>query len=255
MGRCSRTHLSRWPSLAWHRGPAPDARQARHREEQAAARAQTRLRLWPLSGLVLLAVWALVVGHALDVGRLVRIAQAWTGSLGSGAPAVYILAYVGATLVGVPGTPFTLLAPFIFGTFTGFLIMVFASSVSATLAFLIARYVARNAVLERLAANAAFKRLSGLIEEHHWVLITIIRIVPIFPFAVVNYGLGLSRISFWQYALCSEIEMVLENAALVAGASLFSEAVLGAGSPGAPVPAAAAAAILVALGKWAGLRF
>jgi len=194
-----------------------------------------------------LVVWVVVVRHAVDVGQLVRIVQAGTGSLGGGAPAAYILVYVGATLVGAPGTPFTLLAPFIFGTLRGFLVMVLASSVSAMLGFLIARYLGRTAMTHRLATNATFKRLSALVEEHRWVVIPVIRIVPVFPFALVNYGFGLSRIPFWQYALCSEIEMVLENAVLVTGASFFSEAVFGAGSPGVPVPAAGVVSQVLAL--------
>ena len=78
-------------------------------------RAGSRRRIWPLvaAGVFLLAM--VVVGRVVDLGSHLEAAQGWTAALGVLAPAVYVIVYVAATLIGVPGTPFTLLSPFLFG--------------------------------------------------------------------------------------------------------------------------------------------
>ncbi len=181
-------------------------------------------RVWPVvaAGGLLLAMVA--VGRAIDVGRHLEAAQGWTAALGILAPAVYVIVYVAATLIGVPGMPFTLLSPLLLGVGPAFVVMVVGSAISAALAFLIARYLARDIFAERLAGTDGFVRLSALVEEHDWVVIPVLRIVPIAPFAVVNYGFGLTGISFWRYFGWSELAMIPMNAVLVLGAGLFYDA-------------------------------
>lgn len=185
------------------------------------ARPRGRRRWWPLAataaGLLIMAA----MGRALDVGRHLEAAQEWTSSLGILAPAVYVLVYVAATLIGVPGTPFTLLSPALFGVWPAFVVMVVASAISAALAFLIARHLARDAFAERLTDTDAFARLSALVERHDWVVIPLLRIVPVAPFAVVNYGFGLTGVGFWRYIGWSVLAMIPMNAVLVLGAKLF----------------------------------
>ena len=116
-------------------------------------RAGSRRRIWPLvaAGLFLLAM--VVVARFVDVGSHLEAAQGWTATLGGLAPAVFVLVYVAATLIGVPGMPFTLLSPFLFGIGPAFVVMVVGSAISAALGFLIARYLARDALAERLAEH------------------------------------------------------------------------------------------------------
>jgi uncharacterized membrane protein YdjX (TVP38/TMEM64 family) len=140
--------------------------------------------------------------------------------------------------------PFTLLSPLLFGVGTAFVVMVVGSALSAALAFLIARYLARDALAERLAGTDGFARLVALVERHDWVVVPMLRIVPIAPFAVVNYGFGLTGISFWRYFGWSELAMVPMNAVLVAGAGLFYD-VATRGTASWPLLAAAAGAALV----------
>jgi uncharacterized membrane protein YdjX (TVP38/TMEM64 family) len=209
--------------------------------------AEGRRRIWPLvaAGLFLLAMVA--VGHVIDVGSYLEAAQGWTATLGVLAPVFFVLVYVGATLIGVPGMPFTLLSPFLFGIGPAFVVMVVASAISAALGFLIARYLARDALAERLAATDGFARLSALVEQHDWAVIPVLRIVPIAPFAVVNYGFGLTRISFWRYFGWSELAMIPMNAVLVVGAGLVVDATT-RGTASWPLLGAAAAAALVLIG-------
>jgi uncharacterized membrane protein YdjX (TVP38/TMEM64 family) len=93
--------------------------------------------------------------------------------------------------------------------------MIEASGLSAVAAFLIARYLARDVFVARLTGTPAFTRLSGVLEEHHWVVIPLLRVLPVAPFAVVNYGFGLTAISLWRYTAWSLVGMVPMNVALV----------------------------------------
>ena len=210
-------------------------------------RARSRRRIWPLvaAGSFLLAM--VVVGRAIDVGSHLEAAQGWTAALGVLAPAAFVVVYVVATLLGVPGMPFTLLSPLLFGVGPAFVVMVVGSALSAVLAFLIARYLARDALAERLAGTDGFARLSALVEEHDWAVIPVLRILPIAPFAVVNYGFGLTGISFWRYFGWSELAMVPMNAVLVLGAGLLFDATT-RGTASWPLLGAAAAAALVLIG-------
>jgi uncharacterized membrane protein YdjX (TVP38/TMEM64 family) len=187
----------------------------------------------------------IVAGRAIDVGSHLEAAQGWTAALGVLAPVVYVAVYVAATLVGVPGLPFTLLSPLLFGIGPAFAVMVAGSAISAALAFLIARYLARDALEERLAGTDGFARLSALVEKHDWAVIPVLRIVPIAPFAVVNYGFGLTGIGFWRYFGWSELAMVPMNAVLVLGAGLFLDATARGTASWALLGAAAAAALVV----------
>jgi uncharacterized membrane protein YdjX (TVP38/TMEM64 family) len=188
-----------------------------------------------------------VVGRVIDVGSRLEATQGWMGALGVLAPAAFVLVYVVATLLGVPGMPFTLLSPLLFGVGPAFVVMVVGSAISAALAFLIARYLARDVLAERLAGTEGFARLSALVEEHHWAVIPALRILPIAPFAVVNYGFGLTGISFWRYFAWSELAMVPMNAVLVLGAGLLFDATT-RGTASWPVLGGAAAAALVLIG-------
>lgn len=147
---------------------------------------ERRRSLWPLAAFGVFLLAMVVASRALDLSQHVETAQAWTAALGILAPAAYVVVYVAATLVGVPGTPFTLLSPFLFDAVPAFVIMVAASSASAVGGFLIARYLARDTLTERLGETDGFVRLSSLVESHDWVVIRVLRIVPIAPFAIVN---------------------------------------------------------------------
>jgi uncharacterized membrane protein YdjX (TVP38/TMEM64 family) len=221
--------LARWPAVG-RRAPAAG-----------------RNGWWPLAlvGGLLLAM--IVVGRTVDVGRYLEAARAWTGPLGVLAPAAFVVVYVGATLIGVPGMPFTLISPVLFGAWPAVAMMIVASGLSAVTAFLIARYLARDAFAARLAGTAAFTRLSGMLEAHDWVVIPLLRVLPVAPFAVVNYGFGLTAISFWRYTAWSLLGMIPMNVVLVLGADLFYTAATRGTVPW-PLAAAAAAALLLLAG-------
>lgn len=212
----------------------------------ARAAPPARRSWWPLALAGAVLVVAMAIGHTIDVARHLETARGWTGTLGVLAPAAYVALYVAATLLGVPGMPFTLLAPLLFGVWPAVAVMIVASTLSAVGGFLIARYLARDALRARLEGSAGFARLTRLLEAHDWVVIPVLRIVPLAPFAVVNYGFGLTGISFWRYAGWSLLAMVPMNVVLVLGAALSYTAATRGTVPWPLVAGAIVAALLLA---------
>jgi uncharacterized membrane protein YdjX (TVP38/TMEM64 family) len=82
------------------------------------------------------------------------------------------------------------------------------STLGASLAFLTARYLARDAVGRWLSGNEKFQRLDRLTEKHGAVIVAVTRLVPLFPFNLLNYGFGLTRVSFWTYLFWSWLCML-----------------------------------------------
>lgn len=201
--------------------------------------------LWIGAGLAVVAL--LVAGHFLPLGEWLTDVQRRVGRMGALGGVVFALAYVVAALLFVPGAALTLGAGAVFGLGWGLVVASAASTVTAAAAFLIARYLARDAFVARLAGTAAFTRLSGMLEAHDWVVIPLLRVLPIAPFAVVNYGLGLTAIPFWRYTAWSLLGMIPMNVVLVLGADLFYT-VATRGTVPRPLVAVAVAALLLLAG-------
>jgi len=124
----------------------------------------------------------------------------WVRGLGWWGPAFFIAGYVVATVAMVPGTVLTLAAGAIFGIGWGFLWVLTGASLGAISAFLVGRHVARGLV-ERHLRDARFHAVDAAIGEHGLVIVALLRLSPVFPFNVLNYGLGLTRVRFRDYAL------------------------------------------------------
>ncbi len=135
----------------------------------------------------------------------VAAVEDWVRAAGFWAPAVYMLAYVLATLLFVPGALFTLAAGALFGPLWGSVYALVAGTVGATLAFLIARYFAANWVARR--GGGLLRRLIEGVEEEGWRFVAFVRLVPLFPFNLLNYALGLARIPLRDYVAASLVCM------------------------------------------------
>ena len=141
--------------------------------------------------------------------------KTWVASFGRIAPLVYIGLYLVSTVFFLPGTPVTVLAGFVFGPLWGILYASVASIISVSVAFLIARYVARDLVEGWVTDNAQFRKIDEQVEEQGWRILMFTRLVPIFPFNLQNYAYGLTSIRFATYVLVSAIFMLPGTAVLV----------------------------------------
>ncbi len=121
---------------------------------------------------------------------------------------LFFLAYVAVTAASLPGAAvMTLAAGALFGVVTGTILVSFASTIGATLAFLASRYVLRDTIESKFGQRLKTMN-EGLERDGPFYLFTI-RMIPLFPFFVVNLMMGLTRIKTWTYAWVSQIGMLL----------------------------------------------
>ena len=152
--------------------------------------------------LALLALVALVLAGR-SAGAHFAAFAAWVQQQGALGPAVFIAGYAAAVVAFVPGSLLTLAAGAIFGLGWGTLYVMVAATLGASLAFLVARYVARGAVEQRLAGNPKLAAIDRAIGAEGRKIVLLLRLSPAFPFNVLNYALGLTRVRFSDYLIAS----------------------------------------------------
>ena len=179
-----------------------------------------RLRQTVLLLLLVLTIGAFVV---LDLGRFLSFEQLKASQAGFAllhdeqpftVAAVYFLIYVLATALSIPGAVIiTLAGGAIFGLWQGLLIVSFASTVGATLAFLASRFLLRDWVEARFGQRLADIHL-GVNREGGFYLFTL-RLIPVVPFFLINLLMGLTRMKVWTYYWVSQIGMLAGTAVYV----------------------------------------
>jgi len=161
----------------------------------------------------------------LGLDRMVASVRDWISGLGAWAPVAFILVYIVATVAVLPGTPLTLAAGGLFGSVLGVVYVSIASTVGASLCFLIARYFARDSVARWLQKNEKFRRLDQLTEKHGAIIVALTRLVPLFPFNLLNFGFGLTKVRFWTYVFSSWLCMLPGTILYVVGADAVFKAI------------------------------
>lgn len=197
-------------------------------------------------------VTLLVLARVFGLGEKLGGLRDWIRTFGPWGPLVFMLVYIAATVAAVPGSALTIAGGALFGSFWGVIITLHAAVIGASLAFLISRYFAREAVVWWLGGNEKFQRLDRLTEIHGAVMVALTRLVPLFPFNLLNYGFGLTRVPFWTYVFWSWLCMLPGSILYVVG----SDAVVRALAEGrVPWPLVgillAAAAVLAVLVRFA----
>jgi uncharacterized membrane protein YdjX (TVP38/TMEM64 family)/rhodanese-related sulfurtransferase len=144
---------------------------------------------------------AVVNRDALDVDAVAR----WTRELGALGPLLFVLAYALATVLFLPGSILTLAGGALFGPLWGTLYSLAGATLGASLAFVIARYLAGGWV-ERHSAGRLDRLRQGVAAEG-WRFVAFVRLVPLFPFNLLNYVLGLTGIRLSAYILASFVFM------------------------------------------------
>ncbi|HET6604451.1 MAG TPA: FAD-dependent oxidoreductase [Xanthomonadaceae bacterium] len=168
---------------------------------------------WLLLAAILAAALALWFGGGAEYLSLARLrellgqardfadAQPWTAALG------FALAYIAVTALSLPGAALmTLFAGAVFGLWTGLLIVSFASTIGATLAMLAARFVFRDAVRRRFPERIA--RIDAGVAREGGFYLFALRLVPVFPFFVINLAMGLTAMRAWSFYWVSQLGML-----------------------------------------------
>ena len=127
---------------------------------------------------------------------------------------VYFVIYIISTALSIPGaTVLTLLGGAIFGLGYGLLLISFASSIGATLAFLLSRTLLRETVEKKFASK--IKKLNQGVEKEGAFYLFTLRLVPIFPFFLINLGMGLTRLKTVTFYTVSQLGMLPGTAVYV----------------------------------------
>jgi uncharacterized membrane protein YdjX (TVP38/TMEM64 family) len=195
---------------------------------RASSKAGGRWRL--VAGLLaLIAVFALA--RAVDAPARLREALLVVQRLGPWGPVLFVGLYVAATVLLLPGWILTLGAGAVFGVVTGTITVSIGAILGATAAFLIGRHLAREAVARRLEAYPRFRALDEAVAREGWKIVGLTRLTPVFPFNLLNYAFGLTRVSLRQYFFASWIGMLPGTVTYVYLGSLAGDlATLGQGN-------------------------
>jgi uncharacterized membrane protein YdjX (TVP38/TMEM64 family) len=163
-----------------------------------------KIRVGAVLAFVALAVAMYVffpVGEYL--GEFVR----WVQGVGVWGGVIFGLAYVAAAVLFLPGSLITLAAGFTFGILWGTIIVSVASTIGAALSFLIGRFFAQEWVASKVEDYPRFHALYRAIDKEGFKTVVLVRLVPIFPFGMLNYGFSVTRVPFWKYVLASWVGM------------------------------------------------
>ncbi len=138
------------------------------------------------------------------IGKLTQVVE----GLGVWGPLMFALAYILAAVFFVPGSALTLASGAIFGLFWGTVTVSLGSTAAAAVSFLIARYLARDAVRGWAEKSPKFGAIDGAIGAGGWKIIALLRLSPAMPFSLGNYLFGLTSIRFWPYVVASWLAML-----------------------------------------------
>tara|TARA_B100000315_G_scaffold252520_3_gene289492 strand:+ start:1627 stop:2316 length:690 start_codon:yes stop_codon:yes gene_type:complete len=156
-------------------------------------------------------VWGALNHQKFDVEILV----AWIAGYGMLAPLIYIVSRSIGAVFFVPGSLMAITAGVAFGPVWGAVYNLIASTIGAVLAFLVARYVASDYVREKLGSNNRINTAIEGVEAEGWRFVAFVRLVPLFPYNILNYVLGLTRIKVTHFAAASFVCMIPGDIAYV----------------------------------------
>ena len=155
------------------------------------------------------AVVSLVLAaRLLPVQEWLKSFATWVKGMGPAGMVLYAAVYVAAVVLFVPGIVLTLGAGFLFGLGWGIALVSVASTIAAALAFLIARYLARDAVRRLAERNPRFEAIDRAIGKEGWKVVALLRLSPLVPFSLSNYLYGLTSVRFVPYLLTSWVAML-----------------------------------------------
>lgn len=191
---------------------------------------------WRAAILVAVVAGLIAAGKFLPLKEYFVAALNWIQSLGYWGPVVVVLFYIVACVLFLPGSVLTLGTGFLFKLFWGTVTVSIGATLGACAAFWVGRTVARGWVAKKVAGNAKFAAIDEAVGREGFKIVLLTRLSPIFPFNLLNYAFGLTRVRFRSYALASWIGMLPGTIMYVyIGSGLRSLADAAAGSAQPPV--------------------
>jgi uncharacterized membrane protein YdjX (TVP38/TMEM64 family) len=158
--------------------------------------------------LILIIIALFIAMRFLPVRQWLRNFNDWVDQMGTAGIFIFIGAYAVATVLMAPGSILTIGAGFAFGLWKGFVAVSAGATLGASLAFLVARFIAREKIEAIAQRNEKFQRIDNAIGEQGAKLVFLLRLSPVIPFNLSNYFYGLTGVKFWPYVLASWIGMM-----------------------------------------------
>jgi len=156
-----------------------------------------------------------------------EILKNWISGFGFWGPVIYILLYSIIPSLLVPGLPITIAGGILFGPIYGTIYTAVGATIGAAVSFLIARYLARELIANLLKKHKKLDVLDKEVEKQGWKIVAFTRLIPLFPYNVLNYAFGLTGIRFSHYILASFIFMLPAIVAFVVFSSSFLDLLTG----------------------------
>src|SRR5882724_4241478 len=182
--------------------------------------------------LVLAAVAVAAVLRFLPVNQWLLGFVAWIRGAGTAGMAIFLVAYVVACVLLLPGLVLTLGAGFAYGVAVGVPLVWVSANLGAAVAFLLGRTLARERIAARVAGNPRFAAIDRAVGREGLKIVLLTRLSPAFPFSLLNYAYGLTRVTFRDYVVGSLIGMIPGTAMYVyLGSLLTSVTQLSSGAP------------------------
>ena len=160
------------------------------------------LRIGILLLLVVGIAAAIIYRDQFDAAAL----ETWVKDAGSAGPLVFMLIYAIGTVFFLPGSVLTLAGGALFGPVFGTFYNLTAATIGAMVSFIAARYLAHDWVEKKTGGR--MKQLKQGVEGEGWKFVAFVRLVPLFPFNLLNYALGLTKIKFSHYSIATYVFML-----------------------------------------------
>ena len=171
---------------------------------------KTKEEMGKIIGLVTLIVVVFILENQFNLlDKLKDIAglQAWFQGMGAIGYITYILIYILVAVFMFPASAITIVAGITFGSMLGGILALIGSTIGACVAFIIAKYVARDLIVSRFSENIIFKKIEKGVAENGTSFLILTRLVPIFPYNIQNYAYGVTKMKVGTFGLVSFITM------------------------------------------------
>lgn len=154
-----------------------------------------------LNSALKLLFWIVLIAVAkyFNVQGLLKSTLDWVASLGPWGPVAFVVIYILATILFIPGSILTLGAGVLFGVVLGSIYVSIGATIGAAGAFLVGRYLARGWVEKRIEGNPKFEAIDQAVADEGWKIVGLTRLSPVFPFNFLNYVFGVTQVSFKEY--------------------------------------------------------
>ncbi len=167
--------------------------------------------------LVVFVIGAIVAVRSLGLDQYLVTFKEWVAAQGNWGPVIFIFAYALGTVIAFPGSALSIMAGVLFGSVVGVLVVITGATIGAALCFLIARYLLRSSVESWLGKNEKFQKLDAITQKNGSIIVAITRLVPLFPFNMLNYGFGLTKVPFLTYVFWTFLCIIPGTALYVVG--------------------------------------